>query len=223
MADDDKKDDENKKTDDNNKSLDVNSPEVKSAIEAAVKAAITDAKEKLDKAYQARDDAVKATKELERKATEEKQEQLKKEGKEIEALNLKIEALTKEIQTLVAEKEELVVKNVSLTRDNEVQGFLVGQSFKNDKSSNYAYKEIVSQLIQDKDGKWTHKTGKSIKEFAEEYCKDPENAFLFKTPVNSGSGENNGKQPPPDSKKSGTISGLSQKEVIDLARKKTGR
>ena len=61
--------------------------------------------------------------------------------------------------------------------------------FRNDTAAEFAYRDVVSQLMQNENGQWVHKTGASIKDFIDSFRKDDDKEFLFKPKQSSGTGQ----------------------------------
>ena len=156
--------------------------ELEKIIEDRVNAQIADIKSKLDKAYEARDEAVKKAVSYEEEKRQAEITRLEEEGKHKEAYNMRVTELE-------AKLESSQKRIVELTRDNVVRDALKGLDFRNDSAADYAYRDVVSQLIQDENGQWVHRTGASVKDFIESFKKDSDKEFLFKPKVNSGAGQ----------------------------------
>jgi len=138
-------------------------------------------KEKLDKAYSERDAAKTKVTEFEKAKREAELALLEEQGKHKEAFELRLA----EEKTA---REAAERRNVELTRDLEVRNALNAQPFRNDKAVNMAYSEIVTQLVQNEQGNWVHRSGKSIKEAIDAFAVNDDNAFLFKPKTSSGAG-----------------------------------
>lgn len=89
--------------------------------------------------------------------------------------------------------------------------------FRNANAMQMAFREIISNLVQDDKNNWVHRSGVSVQEYVDSFAKSEEQSFLFKAKVNSGSGSaaNNGGNPAPSKPKS--LLEMSQAEVIKLA------
>ena len=156
--------------------------ETEALINKIVEERIAKAKAAIDKAYKERDEAVKKAVALEEERKAAKIAALESEGKHQEVAKMKIAELEEKLR-LATEK------NVQLTRDATVREALTGLDFRNEKSQQMAYRDIVDQLVQDEDtGAWVHRSGVSIKEFVSAFSKDENNSFLFRPKTNSGSG-----------------------------------
>ena len=185
---------------------------VQKLVEEKVKEAITDLKQKLDKAYGARDEAMKKLAEIETFRKQEEVKRLQEEGKHKEALEMQLAEER-------AQKAAYQTRVIELTRDMELRGALGTYNFKNDSAFNMAYREIVEQLVQDEKGIWKHKSGVPLKDFVKQFAEAEDNAFLLKPKVSSGSGTSSVKSTVVNSGLQGkSIFDLSQDEVLKLAR-----
>jgi hypothetical protein len=185
---------------------------VQKLVEEKVKEAITDLKQKLDKAYGARDEAMKKLAEIETFRKQEEVKRLQEEGKHKEALEMQLAEER-------AQKAAYQTRVIELTRDMELRGALGTYNFKNDSAFNMAYREIVEQLVQDEKGIWKHKSGVPLKDFVKQFAEAEDNAFLLKPKVSSGSGTSSVKGTVVNSGLQGkSIFDLSQDEVLKLAR-----
>jgi hypothetical protein len=193
----------------------TNTPEMKSEdIEKIVKARLDEQlssiKEKLDNAYSQRDEAVAKAVAFEEERKKLAIQSLEEEGRHKEAADLKIAELTAQLDS----KTQQVV---TLTRDNAVRESLKGLDFKNDTAADFAYRDVVNQLVQDENGKWVHKTGSSIKDYVDSFRKDEDKEFLFKPKQSSGTGQ------PPSSTTNGnfdktkSISEMTTEEIMQAA------
>jgi hypothetical protein len=167
-------------------------------------------KSSLDKAYQERDLAVKERVRLEEEKKQARMKSLEDEGKHKEVAEMKLA----ELQEKLAIAESKVTE---LTRDSAVRNALSGLEFRNDRSGQMAYRDIIDQLIQDPEtGSWIHKSGVSIKDYVSQYAKNEDNSFLFKPKTNTGSGAAGmGGNPKLDPNKK--ISEMTTEEVLQLA------
>jgi len=150
-------------------------------VQEKVDASLTDIKGKLDNAFAARDEALRKVAEFETKEKEANIKRLEDEGKHKEAYELKLAEER-------AAKDVLMKRVTELSRDVSVRDALKGYSFRNDNASEMAYREIVAQLVQNDQGSWVHRSGVSIREFAEAFSKGEEHSFLFKPKASSGAG-----------------------------------
>lgn len=186
---------------------------VKKLVQERLDAELAPIKGNLDKAYAARDLALKKIAEFEQKEKEAQLKQLEAEGKHKEAADLRIAEANAKIEAL--EK-----RNTELSRDVQVRDALKTYTFRNDKASEMAYKEIVANLVQNEAGLWVHRSGISIRDYCDAFSKDEEQSFLFKAKVNSGNGSpaggsGNGDPAAGTGKKS--LFKMSQAEVLRLA------
>ncbi len=188
----------------------VNNKDTEDMINRVVEERLAKIKASLDKAYQERDSAVKERVRLEDEAKQRKIKALEDEGKHKEVAEMKLAELTEKLA--LAES-----KVTELTRDGAVRNALSGLDFRNDRSNQMAYRDIIDQLIQDPEtGAWIHKSGVSIKDFVGQYIKNEDNSFLFKPKNNSGGGSNNLNGTPkldPNKK----ITEMSTEEMLQLA------
>jgi hypothetical protein len=185
-------------------------PDIDALVAKRVEEALKPIKENLDKAYSARDEALKKVKEFERLQREAELKRLQEEGRHKEAYEMQLRERDAEI-------ENLKRRNIELTRDIEVRNALAAYPFRNDNALEMAYREIVSNLIQDDKGNWVHKNGLSIRDFVKSFVEHEDNAFLLKPKANSGSGST-------PASATATASGnkslfqMSQAEVLKLAK-----
>ena len=180
-------------------------------IEQAVNERLAKMKANMDRMAKERDEALKLKAEMEQQQKEAQIKRLEEEGKMQEALEMKLA----ETQAKLKVFEE---QNTKLTRDNVVNSRLGSLDFRNERSREMAYRDIVEQLVQNENGAWVHKSGTSIQDFIENYSKDESNSFLFKVKTNSGAGTSTPSgQSQTDSKK--TLSQMTQEEVLNLAAK----
>jgi len=167
----------NKKDDSNPSNKDT-----EALLEKMVEERLSKVKASLDKAYAERDEAVKLRVNLEEEKKQQKLSAMEAEGKHKEVAEMKMAELKERLR--LAEE-----RNTSLSRDAAVRDALTGLDFRNDRSQQMAYRDVVDQLVQDPEsGAWIHKSGASIKEFVNAFSKDEDNTFLFKTKTNSGTG-----------------------------------
>jgi len=181
-------------------------------VQERVDNSLKDIKSKLDNAYNSRDTALKKLAEFEQKEKEAEIKRLQEEGKFKEAFEM-------QLAEEKAKRETLEKRNVELTRDLDVKSVLNTYEFKNQKAINMAFSEISSQLVQNEQGVWVHRSGISIADFVKTFCDNEENAFLLKAKTNSGSGSSGSL--PNNNLQSGTKKSLfemSQDEVLQMAR-----
>lgn len=166
----------------------INDVELKDIIERRVQEEVNQAKsafkDKLDEVYRLRDQAVKEKVALEEEKRKAEIKRMEDEGKHKEVAELKMAELNARLETLQKE-------NTKLTRDQAVRDAMRGVDFRSDVAAEMAQERILSQLIQDDSGRWTHKSGISIREYVDHFTKDEDNAFLLKAKVNSGFGISN--------------------------------
>lgn len=184
--------------------------ETEEMIDRLVEERLAKIKASLDKAYSERDAAVREKVRLEEEKKQAKLKSLEDDGKHKEAAEMRLA----ELQEKLAIAESRVTE---LTRDSAVRSALTNLEFRNDRSSQMAYRDIIDQLVQDPEtGSWIHKSGVSIKDFVSQYVKNEDNAFLFKPKTNTGTGTNGmGGTPKLDPNKK--ISEMSTEEMLQLA------
>jgi hypothetical protein len=194
----------NDDTGDEDDSMDAKVEKLAEAKLAKMKANMDKMAEKLAKAEKDNADSVTAQK-------AEKMKRLEDEGKLTELAEMR--ATEAEAKVKVVQDE-----NTQLKRDGVVNTALNSLEFKNDRSREMVRKDVIDQLAIDEDGNWTHKSGKSITEFVQEYSKDTDNEFLFRAKTNSGGGKttNNGTSDTNETKK---ISEMTSEEILKLAAK----
>lgn len=182
---------------------------IEALVEERVAKALKDIKGKLDKAYNVRDEALKEAAELKQKEKEMEISRLKEEGKHKEASEA-------QVADLQAKLNALEKRNIELTRDLDVRNQLGAFTFRSDKASEMAFKEIVAELVQDENGSWQHKSGNKVSDFIKSFVEDETNSFLFKQKESSGSGSTTvNSSSSSDTSKS--IFDRSQDEVLKLA------
>jgi vacuolar-type H+-ATPase subunit E/Vma4 len=156
--------------------------ETEEMINRLVEERLSKIKSNLDKAYQERDTAVREKVRLEEEKKQAKMKSLEEEGKHKEVAEMKLAELQEKLA--IAER-----KVTELSRDRAVRDSLTGLEFRNERSGQMAYRDIIDQLVQDPEtGAWIHKSGVSIKDFVQQYSKNEDNSFLFRTKTNSGTG-----------------------------------
>jgi hypothetical protein len=163
----------------------LNDVDLKQMIERRVQEEVNQAKsafkDKLDEVYKLRDQAIKEKVTLEEEKRKAEIKRMEDEGKHKEVAELKMAELNARLETLQKE-------NTKLTRDQAVRDAMRGVDFRSDVAAEMAQERILGQLIQDESGRWTHKSGISIKEYVDHFTKDEENTFLLKAKTNSGLG-----------------------------------
>ena len=180
-------------------------------IEREVQERLAKMKSNMDRMASERDEALRKAVEIEQKQKQDQIQRLEEEGKLQEALEMKLA----EAQARLKVFEE---ENIKLNRDSVVNSALGGLDFRNERSRQMAYRDIVEQLVQNDDGLWVHKTGTNIQDFIKTYSKNEDNSFLFRVKANTGAGTaNNSGAPSMDQKKS--IGEMTTEEVLALAAK----
>jgi len=180
-------------------------------VEKAVQERLAKMKANMDRMARERDEAMKKAAEFEQRDKHAKIKALEDEGKYREAAEMKLSEM--EAKLKVYEEE-----NTRLNRDSVLSSVLTGLEFKNERSREMAYRDIVDQLVQNEAGQWLHKSGITIKDFVESYSKNADNEFLFRIKTNSGTGMNNtAGTPSMDTPKK--LSEMSQEDVLRLASK----
>ena len=167
-------------------------------------------KEKLDIAYKARDAAEARVKDFEKKQREAELKKLQDDGKHKEAAELQVSEER-------ARREAAERKVVELTRDLDLQSVLKTLTFRNDSAQEMAYRDIVTQLVQNEAGDWVHRSGVSIKDFAKAFSENADNAFLFKPKVSSGGGSSTTNKQVPSGSKGDSVFAMEQGDVLKLA------
>ena len=190
--------------------------DVAKLVEEEVAKRVADAKVKIDGAYKQRDEALAKLSAAELAEKESRVKLLEEEGKFKEALELKLATEQEEKAKLKADKDALEKRNVELTRDIDVRSALASFALRNDKAADVAKGMITENLVLDDKGVWTHKSGQSISAAVKAFAEDEANSFLFKPPENSGGG-GGPITPNTDLKNKGSLFGMSQAEVIQLA------
>lgn len=188
-----------------------NDDPVQKLVEEKVSEALKDIKAKLDKAYGARDEALKKVAEIEQARKEAEIQRLKDEGKHKELLEL-------QLAEEKSRRETLEKRNLELTRDLELRNTLSSYPFRNDNALEMAYREIVTQLMQNENGIWTHKSGISVKDFVKQFADSEDNSFLLKPKVSNGSGSSSVKGTTKVDNEKKSLFSMSQEEVLKLAR-----
>jgi hypothetical protein len=199
--------------DDNQQKPDDSKPDdnsLEDELEKKVQERLAKMKDNMDRMAKARDEALKKAAELEEQQKKAKMEQLEKEGKLQELAEMKAAEL--EAKLKVIEEE-----NVKLKRDQVLHSKLATLEFRNERSKDMAYRDIVDQLTQDDNGNWVHSSGKSISDFVESYSKEEDNSFLFKTKSNSGAGKS-GAFKNSDTTQTKKITEMSTQEILKAAR-----
>jgi len=185
-------------------------PDVEKIVQEKVEESLKEIKSKLDNAYSARDDAVKKVKAFEAEKREAELKRLEEEGKHREAYEQRLAEAN-------AAREAAEKRNIELTRDLELKGVLADLPFRNEKSREMAFREVVDQLVQTENKLWVHKTGVSIRDFIKTFSSNEENAFLFKAKASSGTGSGGNNKPTTVSGENKSLFLMSQEEVLTLA------
>jgi hypothetical protein len=169
-------------------------------------------KSKLDGAYKQRDESQAKVAAFEARERENTLKRLAEEGKHKEAYEMQLAEER-------AANAALAKRNTELSRDVSVRESLRSLSFRNDKAAQMAFQEITSNLVQDENKQWVHRSGISVKEYCDAFSKDEEQSFLFKAKMNSGAGTttNGGSGNPAESTKSKSLFAMTQAEVIKMA------
>lgn len=170
-------------------------------------------KTSLNNSYKQRDEALAKIAAFEAKERESNLKKLEEEGKHKEAYEARL-AIER------AENETLRKRNTELSRDVSVRDALKGMTFRNDKASDMAFKEITGNLVQNEAGQWLHRSGISVKDYCEAFSKDEDQSFLFKSKSNNGGGSpagNSGNGDPTISTKPKSLFQMSQAEVLKMA------
>ena len=147
-------------------------------VEQEVQDRLAKMKSNMDRMAKERDEALRVKNELEQAQKEEKIKRLEDEGKLQEAAELKI-------ADLQAKLEVLDKQNTKLNRDSMLHSQLASLNFRNERSREMAYRDIIDQLKQTEEGQWVHTSGSSMREFVDSYSKNEDNSFLFKIKSNS--------------------------------------
>jgi cation transport regulator ChaB len=200
-----------------NNNEDLN-PEVKSTdsedlqkiIASKVNEELAGIKEKLNAAYSQRDEAVAKAVAFEEEKKKVQIARLEEEGKHKEAADMKMSELNAKLQ----EREKQITE---LTRDNVVRDSLKGLDFRNDTAADFAYRDVVAQLVQNENGQWMHKTGASVKDFIDSFRKDEDKEFLFKPKQSSGTGQSNMQAPTGGFDSNKPLSEMSTEEIMAAA------
>jgi len=160
----------------------MDSAELNKIIQARVEEELSGIKEKLNSAYSQRDEAVAKAVSFEEEKKALTISRLEEEGKHKEVADMKISEMTAKLEARDRQITEL-------TRDSAVRDALKGLDFRNDTAADFAYRDVVDQLIQNENGQWVHRTGSSIKDFIDSFRKDDDKEFLFRPKQSSGTGQ----------------------------------
>jgi hypothetical protein len=183
---------------------------VNKLVQDRVETELSPIKGKLDAAFKQRDEALQLVKELERKEREARLKLMEDEGKHQEVANLRLAEAQAEIAALKKH-------NTELSRDVAVREALKSYVFRNDKASDMAFKEIITNLTQNEQGVWVHRSGISVRDYCEAFSKNEEQSFLFKPKSNSGGGSTTTTTTPVTTTKPKSLFDMPQAEVLALA------
>jgi hypothetical protein len=139
------------------------------------------AKDNLDKAYAERDRLKKERDDLAKAARDRELKELEDQGKHAEA------AQRREAEA-IARAEAAEARIVKLERDQKVRDALADVEFRNARARETAFNSIVSELIQDDQQDWVHKSGASIAAYVKTFVEDEDNDFLLKPKPSTGGG-----------------------------------
>jgi hypothetical protein len=177
-------DDDDQNTGQSTSKLDLSDPELTALLEERIRQSLKPMKENMNSMAKQRDEALKKLAAIEAQQKEAEIASLKEQGKHEEAYQ-------KQLIELQAKLEAAQEANTRLTRDQSLKDALTaleGKKFRNQRSFDLAFKEIVGQLVRDEDGNWKHRTGISIAEFVKTFANNEEYDFLFLPPENKGTG-----------------------------------
>jgi hypothetical protein len=178
-------------------------------VDSKIQEALKPIKSKLDNAYKERDDALKKAAEYEQKEKEAELKRLQEEGKHKEAYELQLAEANAKLETITK-------RNIELARDLEVKSVLSGYTFRSDKAADMAYMDVASQLVQNENGVWVHKSGTDLRTFIKQFSEDDNNSFLFKPKVSTGAGQTSSSSTSQDTSNKSLFQ-LSQDEVLKRA------
>ena len=209
-----KSEEENREVEERRKSLAEEHDElIKSLVQEGLNEGLKDIKGKLDSAFKARDEALKENARLKAQQAESEKRKLKDEGKHLEVATMQITELEERLKL----KEEQLTQ---LSRDRELETAMAGLEFRNNFARETAFKTILSELTQDDDGTWIHKSGASLSDYIRVFSKDADKEFLFKPKQSSGAGLETSKGGGVNASKGrpASLKGLSTQELLKLAR-----
>lgn len=186
------------------------SEELTRMVQARVEEELAQIKGKLNDAYASRDEAVKKAVFFEEEKKSAQIARLEEEGKHKEAGDIRL-------AELMAKLESRDKQVTELTRDNVVRDALKSMDFRNDTAAEFAYRDVVAQLVQDENGQWVHRTGSPIKDFIDTFKKDEEKSFLFKAKQSSGAGHQAANAPAGGFDKSKSLSEMSMEDILAAA------
>jgi hypothetical protein len=200
-------------TDDKNKDKLSLSEEHEKLIEAQVAARLTKMKKSMDKMASERDSAIREKERLAEEAREQKVKQLEEDGKIVESLEMKL--------TAAQEKAAILQERLDReTRDRHVSSALRGVDFRSAKAAAAAEREIVDQLVKDKDGVWVHRSGASVVDFITTFFNDEDNHYLLKPKVSKGTGGPDETLDATKPKIPKSLEGLTSQQRLEIAREK---
>jgi hypothetical protein len=182
-------------------------------VQDRLEAELSGIKKSLDNAYAQRDESLAKVKAFEAKEKEAQLKRLADEGKHKEAYEIQLAEER-------AQNAALLKRNTELSRDVNVRDALRNYSFKNDKAAEMAFKEITSNLVQDENKQWVHRSGITVKDYCEAFSKEEDQSFLFKAKTNSGAGtpaSTSGNGVPSTDNKPKSLFAMSQAEVLKMA------
>jgi hypothetical protein len=179
-------------------------------VDSKIQEALKPIKSKLDNAYKERDEALRKAAEYEQKEKEANIARLQEEGKHKEAYELQLAEAN-------AKLEAVTKRNIELARDAEIKSVLASYTLRNDKARDMAYMDIASQLVQNEQGVWIHKSGADLRTFVKQFSENDDNSFLFKPKASSGAGSTSSSTTPSTDTKPKSIFHMSQEEVLKLA------
>jgi hypothetical protein len=185
-------------------------PVLEELLSKKVQESLQPIKEKLDNAFKMRDEALAKVAEFEKKEREAEKARLKEAGKLTELFEMQLAEER-------AAREAAEKQNVQLTRDISVKSILATLDFRNEKSREMAYKEIVEQLVRNEQGEWVHRSGINVRDYVKAYAEQEDNSFLFRPKVSSGSGGSSPSTSSSTSSKQKSLFEMSQEEVLQLA------
>jgi cation transport regulator ChaB len=201
---------ENNNEDLNQEVKSTDSEDLQKIIASKVNEELAGIKEKLNAAYSQRDEAVAKAVAFEEEKKKVQIARLEEEGKHKEAADMKMSELNAKLQ----EREKQITE---LTRDNVVRDSLKGLDFRNDTAADFAYRDVVAQLVQNENGQWMHKTGASVKDFIDSFRKDEDKEFLFKPKQSSGTGQSSMQAPTGGFDSNKPLSEMSTEEIMAAA------
>ena len=116
----------------------ISNKDTEALLEKMVEERLAKVKANLDKAYSERDEALKRAVQLEEERKQQKLAALEAEGKHKEVAEMKLTELQEKLR--IAEE-----RNIKLTRDAAVRDALTGLDFRNERSQQMAYRDVVEQ------------------------------------------------------------------------------